>query len=65
MTAGSIITPLVTRRTSSNATTLFGLVIASVRRLLQKAMGTTLVLVDERLRQQRQHARVDLERARG
>ena len=39
---GSIITPLRIRRTSSNATTLFGLVIASVRRLLQKAIGTAL-----------------------
>ena len=40
-TAGSIITPLITRRTSSNATTLFGFVIASVSRLLQNAIGTT------------------------
>ncbi len=40
-TAGSIITPLIARRTSSSAMTLFGFVMASVSRLLQKAIGTT------------------------
>ena len=39
---GSISTPFRIRRTSSNATMLFGLVIASVSRLLQKAIGTAL-----------------------
>jgi hypothetical protein len=38
---GSISTPLITRRTSSNATMLLGFVIARVRRLLQNAIGTT------------------------
>jgi hypothetical protein len=42
--AGSIMTPFRMRRTSSNATRLFGFVIASVSRLLQKDTGTHLWL---------------------
>ena len=41
-TAGSISTPFRIRRTSSNATTLLGFVMARVSRLLQKAIGQTL-----------------------
>ena len=56
---GSIITPFRIRRTSSKATTLFGLVIASVRRLLQKAIGTTLCSLMSDGRQQREDTRID------
>ena len=58
--AGSIITPLIACRTSSNATRLLGLVMASVSRLLANAIGTTRWALISGLGQQRHDARIDL-----
>ena len=58
-TCGSMITPLMYRRTSSNATRLDGFTIASVTELFAYAIGNDFVKHAQRLRQQSDDLRVE------